>query len=351
VGLNPKSHASEIGQFLRRPHLYYLLSIGWVLFIAIQWRNWLGAMSVDWMLLTGFAALMIALAFANTGEKRLEEMLDRLERRGVLKLAGTDKKMIKHGLEERAARFGKVAAPVLALIMVGAFVPQMRTKWLLCLFEAAWAFVAGRRVGKMIAYGSMGWYLRDQNVEIRPVPGHIDGAAGLRPVGDFCLFQAMVSATPAIYLALWSFAIPAFPAMRVRYPYWMHPFLWLLALAIVVEVLVFVLPMWRFHLDMAEVKKVLLADADRLSDEIAAIGIRLGESKTREERDALNQELSIKTKQFWNIESMPTWPMDIVILRHFALRNAALLLPLIAEATGVHEAWVKLLEKAVSESH
>jgi len=338
-------------RFLHRPRLYYVLSVLWVLFIGIRWNKSAGVLSVDWMLLSGFAALMVSLSVASTGQRRAEQVLDRLERRGVLLLGGAETERIKRGLEERADRFEKVAAIALALSIVAAFAPEMRTKWALCLFETTWAIVVGRRVGRMIAYGSMGWYLKDEHVEIRPVPGHIDGAAGLRPVGDYCLFQAMVVATPAIYLAVWSFAIPAFPATRVRYSQWMHPYLWLLAMAIIIEILVFVVPMWRFHLDMTAAKKGFLAEADRLSDEIAAIEARLGKSETREDRDALSQELSIKTKQFWNIELMPTWPVDVVIFRHFAIRNIALLFPLIAEASGLHEAWVKVLEKAVSQAH
>jgi len=158
----------------------------------------------------------------------------------------------------------------------------------------------------------------------------------------------MVVAIPALYLALWSFAIPTFPLVRARYYYWMHPYLGLLAIAIAVEIVVFVTPMWRFHLDMLASKEYLLPEADSLSQEIVTIGARLAASLTKDERDTLNQELTIKTKQYWDIEKMPTWPLDVIIFRHFVIRNAALLLPLIAEASGMHEAWVKVLEKAVN---
>jgi hypothetical protein len=70
---------------------------------------------------------------------------------------------------------------------------------------------------------------------------------------------------------------------------------------------------------------------------------------SKDERDALNQKLSTKTKRYWDIEKMPTWPLDVVIFRHFVVRNALLLFPLIAEASGLHEGWVKVLEKAASQ--
>ena len=72
----------------------------------------------------------------------------------------------------------------------------------------------------------------------------------------------MLIGLPAVYLAFWTFAIPAFPVIRARYYYWMHPYLWLLSLAIAVEILVLVVPMWRFHLDMAA-GKLLLPEPSR----------------------------------------------------------------------------------------
>jgi hypothetical protein len=95
-------------------------------------------------------------------------------------------------------------------------------------------------------------------------------------------------------------------------------------------------------------KEALLAESDRLNDEIAAIGAQLEKPMSKEERDALNQELSTKTKRYWEIERMPTWPGDVAIFRNFVPRTAVLLLPLIAEASGLHEGWVKVLEKAAN---
>jgi hypothetical protein len=83
-----------VARFLRRPFVYYYVGIVWVLINGLPWGDWHGAMSVDWMLLSGFSTLILALVLAGTSRPRVERMLDRLDRRGVLILPGIDKKYI-----------------------------------------------------------------------------------------------------------------------------------------------------------------------------------------------------------------------------------------------------------------
>jgi hypothetical protein len=182
-------------------------------------------------------------------------------------------------------------------------------------------------------------------------PGHIDGAAGLNPVGAFCSHQALILAIPAAFLAIWSFVIPAWPetTVRLRYEVWMHPYLGLLAITLVLETLVFVLPMLSFHRAMCAEKERLLKDADELSQEIALISNQLPIARTSEERNLLNEELSFKTRQFWDIERMPTWPVDVSLVRKFTLANVSLAVPLIAEVLGIHEKWAKLVQQSVEK--
>jgi hypothetical protein len=43
------------------------------------------------------------------------------------------------------------------------------------------------------------------------------------------------------------------------------------------------------------------------------------------------------------------WPVDVSTIRKFAFRNAALITPLIAEVSGLHENWVKLLQESLGK--
>ena len=46
---------------------------------------------------------------------------------------------------------------------------------------------------------------------------------------------------------------------------------------------------------------------------------------------------------------MPTWPVNVQLIRKFTLTNVPLVLPLLAEMLGIHEKWVKLMEQALQK--
>lgn len=310
--------------------------------------------SWDFLLLTGFLTFVAGLALANSSTVRFERMLDRLERRGVIPNPGT----LKTDMEDRAKRWGpRVAIGVCAAIVAAfAFVLAGATSGrgglaVLCLFEAAWAYVAGCRIGRMVVYGSFGSHLRSKDIAIRVFPGHIDGAAGLKPFGDFCLYQASILALPAAFLAIWSMVIPAWPdvEMRTRYMRWMHPYLGLLGVVVLFEILAFVVPMWWIHREMRSQKDALLAEADRLGERIQSLRDQILDATTAADRKALNEELSVATEQYWNIERMPEWPIDVPVVRKFTFGNAALILPFVAEIAGIHEKWVEMVSGALGK--
>jgi len=317
-------------------------------------RDILDPFAWDVLLLSGVAMLAVGLVFSNTGSARLHVTLDRLSKRGSLLAAPDRLAAIKTGIEGRAGPWIQAGGIVTALAVFASFLfvmsyepPNKRIGHsVLALFEIAWGYVAGRSLGRMASYGALGWYLKSKNTPIRILPGHIDGAAGLKPVGEFCFSQAMIAALPAIYLGLWSIVIPAWPhaEVRERYMKWAHPYLWLLALALMVEVLAFVIPMWWFHREMREQKQQLLPTADELSQAIAEMNSQLAEAKSATERAELNEQLRFKTKQYWDIELLPTWPVDNAIIKRFTIRNVGLLIPLAAEFAGLHERWIKLLQ-------
>ena len=93
-----------------------------------------------------------------------------------------------------------------------------------------------------------------------------------------------------------------------------------------------------------------LGEADDLSQKIDLISNQLAQAQTSEERSSLNEQLSFKTRQFWDIERMPTWPVNVQLIRKFTLTNVPLVLPLLAEMLGIHEKWVKLIEQALHNS-
>jgi hypothetical protein len=304
----------------------------------------------DLSLLSGFATLIVGLLLADQSKDRFERAMDRLARRGVLE--GVDE--IKKTMERRSRRWKHSVAAIATLAELALFAKVIISSHQLnlvprYLFLTPWAYIAGSYIGRILAYAGIGSQLKNAGASLRVFPGHIDGAAGLRPIGDFCLRQALIIALPAAYLAVWSFLIPVWPnaERRAAYLRFADPYLGLLAIALVFEVIAFVFPMWWFHREMQAQKERLLEEADYLSERIGTIPADLATAKTSAERDALNGELSFKTKQFWDIERMPTWPVNTAMTQKFVLGNAPLAIPLVAELFGLHERWIKLLGPAV----
>jgi hypothetical protein len=320
-----------------------------------RWASW------DLLLLSGFALLIGGLALAGAVESRLVRMLDRLQRRGTIVLPDgprVEGANMKRDLDREALDWVALGGLTVAACILGVFAYAVAQHWgeprgysliRLGFFEIFWGYIAGLELGRMCSYGSLGWFLKRQGASIQAVPGHIDGAGGLKPIGDFCFYQALVVALPALYLGIWTFLIPAWPdrEMRARYQEWTHPYMALLTVALALEILAFVVPMWWFHRAMSVEKERLLADADRISQRISALRQRLVNATTSSERKELEEELSFNTSRYWDIERMPTWPLDVTTLRKFTAQNAALALPLIAEVTGLHEKWVKLMDNTL----
>ncbi len=54
-------------------------------------------------------------------------------------------------------------------------------------------------------------------------PLHVDGVCGLKLVGEFYFYQAMITALPAVFRAVWWFIFPIWPR---DYRRWEELYLW-----------------------------------------------------------------------------------------------------------------------------
>jgi hypothetical protein len=287
----------------------------------------------DWLLITGVLLLATGIILADRVPEKLALALARLVGRNAIDARGDTLRSIQAKLEKKAQRWSQWSGVIVAASILAAFaVAGSASRIPLAAFEAAWGYIAGSHLGRMAAYGGLGSFLKQHGLSIRVTPGHLDGAAGLKPVGDLFFLQSIIVAIPAIYLAVWSVLIPYWP--RTSYLDWKEPYIALLALSIVFEVLAFVLPMWSFHIQMVQLKRGLLYEADRLSVGIASLERELAEQHAGEERDGLRERLAQMTKQYWNIENMPTWPVSLRTKRVFTAGNAVLVLPLLSDLLG-----------------
>jgi hypothetical protein len=178
-----------------------------------------------------------------------------------------------------------------------------------------------------------------ENVKLEIKPDHVDNTCGLKPLGNFYFFQAIIMMIPAIFLAGWLIAIPAYPRYQDyifsgNYWYWYYPFLFLLAFVLIVENLSFIIPLYFFHNEMSKQKNGYLADADKLSISIAQLQKEFYSTKEIQERKELEEQINYAHKKIVNIENMPTWPIDSQILKRFSVSNLSLSVPLVNHFFG-----------------
>ncbi len=297
----------------------------------------------DLMFLCGWGVFVLGLILVRQIPVRFEIMVDRLVRRGIvqgdiapdsLKALVRSKMSLWQTVGAGAAGVAMFAATAIAAR--GGGVPGGLT---LVLGLTLAAIVAGFHLGRMCAFGTFGHRLAKAGVSLQPVPGHIDGAAGLKPVGDFYLFQALVASLPASHLAAWLLLLPFFndrhDVALSKYQEWRRPYEGLLVVAILFDVGAFVLPMWHFHSVMRAQRERCRQLADQLSKEIAEIDQRANGLEDSDAAKALATRRETLVRGYDALESMPTWPVDARTKRAFSAQNVLLALPLLFSTLGV----------------
>ncbi len=299
----------------------------------------------DPLFISGVITLVIGIRLARKIPEKVDETINRLANRGSVELEAAGLPVLKQHLEARTENWVRWGGIIIGMAVLIAFYIVFRFEvQVLFTVEAALAgYVAGRYLGRAASYGRLAQFLRNEQVALKVQPGHLDGVAGLKPIGDLYFFQAMLIAIPAVFLAVWWVLIPFFPYYRT----WRVPYAGLLAITLLYEILSFLLPLWAFHQEMQKQKVKLLEEADGFSHRIVDLQAKLIDARTDQERSSLQEQLSLLTDRYWIIEQMPTWPVDIKVRRKFTLSNLALFLPLIGQmlSTSLTEPQKTLWEK------
>ena len=285
----------------------------------------------DWLLVTGFGTWIAAVYFPLLLPDKVTETLTRLANRGVLN-GDADLAEFLAKLHRRARRGALLGSVAFAVAIFAAWIVAFRNLLaghaLIVILETVAAVPVGLFAGRAISYGLLARRLAEAGFTVIPDPDHLDGAAGLRPIGALYFYQSGLLAIPGIFLAAWWLLIPL---LGGRYLNWREPYAGLLLIIVISEILAFILPMLLFHQLMLRRKNELFPEADELSRQSA-----------RPENNAAETESRVK--RYMAIDSMPTWPVDAKIRRRFGLRNAVLLLPVLAQLFGVSPAIQKLIE-------
>ncbi len=287
----------------------------------------------DMLLITGLITYILGCNLAAGLKLRFEFTIKRLLIRKVITTKGKDNSVLGK-FDKHAQKVSWVFSIVVAIFLFVAFsivlFKNFSWQWvILGIIETYFGYIGGAYVGRMISYGRLGWQLRkDESITIEVKPLHVDGVAGLKPVGDFFFYQATIAAIPAIFLGVWWLLFPIWPR---DYSVWENSYLLLLAFAILIEVAAFLVPIWSFHQIMTSAKEEKLLKADEKGTQINEIQSVSDSNQSREIHNLSDKEIDRLRSQYWSIENMPTWPVDIKTRSRFKINNIMLFIPLFGD--------------------
>ena len=308
----------------------------------------------DSMLISGVITFLLALTYLSSPPATINEVIQRLRDRNVIT---ADERIaeIRSIMAGRTAILsfilGLLAGTAMYFIFHYADAPR---DW--CFIFTFGGYVVGSYVGAMVADASLGSLLKSKEVVINVMPGHIDSAGGLKPIGEYYFFHAKALAIPAAFFAAWVMIMTVgaqFPNIT-QYQRWIELHSWMLVSFIFLEFVAFLVPMWSFHQVMTRQKKNLFKRCDRVSYEIVRLKNDLikdsqnsTDSKdTREEEDLQDNHPPRDDKDIWDhklmqvellteryaaLERMPTWPVDPTMSRKFTLGNLILIVPYLVQ--------------------
>ncbi len=170
-----------VERVVRRRHAW-LVGIGGTAVVAneialfgAELKDW------DWLLVSGFAVLLVALYLPTLLPDKLEDAVTRLANRQVV-TGGPALKDFLTVLHRDARRWALWGAGVAVVAIVGAFAWVQRFgPDSLMLVEAVAAVPVGLFAGRAAYYGTLCRRLVRAGYTVTPNPFHLDGAAGLRP--------------------------------------------------------------------------------------------------------------------------------------------------------------------------
>lgn len=313
--------------------VYTFWTVLMLLPILQYYENGVNFLQWDLLLITGMLTFILGLRMIAGIKDRFEYTLSRLLTRKIFIIEAGDKNQLLQHIEENAQNWARIGGLLAALAMIVAFSAALLNNYLwqralLGVAETLGAYIAGNMLGRMASYGQLAWVLEKESIVIKAKPLHVDGVAGFKPIGDFFFYQAMITAIPAVFLATWWFLFPLWPR---DYSHWEQAYLALLIIAILIEILAFIIPVWSFHRIMLREKERWLEKADGLSNDISELQFLSESDLPSETKNSSPEKIEALKKHYWLIENMTTWPVDINTKKRFRFNNLLLFIPLFGD--------------------
>lgn len=312
------------------------------------------------MFYTGFIAAGLALAAFNILMGKLYSTFNCLNQRGILSKLREDgtsyleadfqaeyKKFLyelgwalNHKNQWIMAVFFMVL--VLTWYLYGRPISSFATKPILIvgvLVEILISFMIGFMAWRMVVVSFKVWKLPSHfslNLNIN----HPDQCGGMEPLGNLCLWNALIISCAGVYLGGW-IAIGPNTAFRDEALVYTPIFRGLLLIPVSLAIISFILPLWNTHRVMVEKKKEIQFQLDDLVRKIYKEErelLELADRLTPDEVEKRIQKIETKRKIYVQNQKIPTWPISLSIFGKFI---ASQIVPVFS-LVGIAEPIIKL---------
>ena len=305
----------------------------------------------DPMYLSGLFAVLLALVVFQGFARRIPDSFERLQTREVVRPIDFAKfaefkrgttRLLNHPI---GIVFGAifVAFALLRFVVVGVIdlftgpgARSIDAYWpllLTMLAEALLGFALGLVLWRMLVVAIKVRELGDR-FDLRVQLNHPDRCGGFRPLGDLCLWNALLVTVPAIFLGIWVVLAPTLldatgnVLYGSRYVALHGAFLVILA---VLAPVTFLAPLWSIHGEMLRESTRLRAEVDQAGQQIDRLSRQLLEvsnEMSADEAAAIAHDLEIRQENYKRTEHIPTWPIDLNLALKFGTSQVIPLLGL-----------------------
>lgn len=324
---------------------------------------WFGFFRGDPMFGTGLVTVIVAFVVFHVFAGRIPEAFDRLPVRGVVATADVARyRVFEAGIETQMnRRLGLIPGALFAVFAIARFPTRAggveswlfgdgplslaRTGPLLLLdmvAEALLGLALGLILWRMLV---VAWKVSElgRRFDLELQLNHPDRCGGFRPLGDICLWNALLVTVPAIYLATWVVVAPGMPMYGTTYVGLHTAFLGVLA---VLAPITFLAPLQSVHQTMVGEGTRLHAEVELLGQQInsrSRVLLEQSDELTPDQIAAVAKDVEVRQASYRTNEKIPTWPIDLGLALKF---GSSQLIPLLS-LTGVSRPIVDTIDRLV----
>ncbi|MCK5052878.1 MAG: hypothetical protein KAR65_01290 [Anaerolineales bacterium] len=211
------------------------------------------------------------------------------------------------------------------------------------LAELIIATVIGLMAWRMIVIGMRVWRL-PQRFDLEIQSGHPDRCGGLEPLGNLCLWNALIIAMAGIFLGGWIAIGPNTPDSNLAI-FYAPIFRPLLTIPITLSFVSFFIPLWSTHRVMVAKKNEIESQLDELAQIIYRENRELLNSADRldpAEGENRLKKMELMREIYSQNQRIPAWPINVAILSKFLASQAIPVLsflgvaePIVSMVTGL----------------